>query len=135
MGKRTAYLQNWDKGITEEHRVRLRRNSVVGRFRTTPEWYDAKLKEQHGHCVLCEAKQGDANKRLHIDHDHTCCGEPITLKRACGKCNRGLLCGPCNRRLAAVEDVLTMGEIIPKWDTWLSKALKYLDSYKGIALN
>lgn len=130
MGERTAYIKAWYKGITEEHRVRLRRNSVVGRFRITPEQYDSKLKEQHGHCALCESKQGDAKKRLHIDHDHTCCGEPITLKRACGRCNRGLLCGPCNRRLAAVEDVLTMGTIVPKAGTWLHRALRYLLKYE-----
>jgi hypothetical protein len=131
MNARQRYMKDWYKNIPEEQRINLRRRSVVGRFRTTPEWYDNKLREQHGHCALCKAKQGDAKKRLHIDHDHECCSEPITLKRACGECNRGLLCGPCNRRLAAVEDVLKMGAITPKLGTWLERALKYLDSYRN----
>lgn len=132
MKSRKNYIKQWYKGITEEHRVRLRRNSVVGRFRMTPEQYDAKLKEQNGHCALCEERSGDANKNLHVDHDHACCSEPITLKRACGKCNRGLLCGPCNRKLAAVESVLKEGSIVPIMGTWLHRAMQYLRFWKHL---
>ena len=130
MNSRKQYMKDWYKTIPEKQRVNLRRRSVVGRFRTTPEWYDKKLKEQHGHCALCKAQQGDAKKRLHIDHNHACCPEPITQKRACGQCNRGLLCGNCNRKLSYLELILKQATmVVPKWDTWLENALLYLTRY------
>ncbi len=46
---------------------------------------------QDGHCALCPAN--GKTKHLSVDHDHQCCPEPPT----CGKCTRGLLCGPCNQ--------------------------------------
>jgi hypothetical protein len=126
--------ENFKKSYNEnpEFRAKVVRSASLGRYGKTPAEYDAQLADQGGHCALCESTDGDAGRRLHVDHNHACCDGKA---RTCGKCNRGLLCGPCNRRLAAVEDVLTMGEIIPKIGMWLSKALKYLDSYKGIALN
>jgi len=123
--------ENFKKSYNEnpEFREKVVRSVSLGRYGKTPAEYDAQLEEQGGHCALCESTDGDAGRRLHVDHDHACCNGKA---RTCGKCNRGLLCGPCNRRLAAVEDVLTMGTITPQPDTWLSKALAYLDSYKRI---
>ena len=110
-----------------EFRAKVVRSASLGRYGKTPAEYDEQLKEQGGHCALCSSTDGDAGRRLHVDHDHACCdGKP----RTCGECNRGLLCGPCNRRLAAVEDVLKMGSIVPNKGTWLKRALKYLDSYR-----
>ena len=128
---RKAYFKSWYKKQTEAHRVYLRRRSTTGRLRTTPEWYEAKLEEQKGHCALCPTTEGDAGSNLHIDHDHSCCPEPVTEKRTCGECNRGLLCGPCNRRLATVEAVLKEGTIVPNKGTWLERAMRYLDSYNS----
>jgi Recombination endonuclease VII len=102
----------------------------VGRYGWVPAQYESKLEEQDNHCALCLDTDGDAGRRLHIDHNHACCKVGPPRGRTCGKCNRGLLCGPCNRRLAQVEDILTMGTIVSEPDTWLTRALQYLDSYK-----
>lgn len=48
-------------------------------------------------CGICGAK----DQKLHVDHDHTCCGP---RKVTCGKCVRGLICGPCNRALGLLAD-------------------------------
>jgi hypothetical protein len=120
---------NFKKSYNEkpEFRAKVVRSASTGRYHMTPTEYDAQLKEQEGHCALCPSTDGDAGRRLHIDHDHACCDGKA---RACGECNRGLLCGPCNRRLAAVEDVLKMGSVVPNKGTWLERALNYLDSYR-----
>jgi Recombination endonuclease VII len=108
------------------------RHASLGRYGITPKEYDAKLKEQGGHCALCEATMGDAKRSLHVDHDHRCCNFGPPKRRTCGNCNRGLLCGPCNRNLQRVEFVLSMSDTppIPTEGTWLSKAIQYLTQYK-----
>jgi hypothetical protein len=50
-------------------------------------------------CALCEIATG-ATKYLAVDHDHACCPGPVS----CGKCVRGVLCGPCNDVLALAGD-------------------------------
>ena len=129
--------ENFKKSYDEnpEFRAKIVFAASVNRYGATPKWYEDKLEEQEGHCALCESTDGDAGRRLHIDHNHDCCKVGPPRGRTCGECNRGLLCGPCNRNLAAVEALLKQGTIAPLPDTWLYKALKYLDSYKGIALN
>ena len=124
--------KNFKKSYDEnpEFREKIIRAASMSRYGTTPAKYDEQLEKQNGHCALCESTDGDAGRRLHIDHDHECCKVGPPRGRTCGKCNRGLLCGPCNRHLAAVEDLLKQGTIVPLAGTWLSKALAYLDSYK-----
>lgn len=114
-----------------EFRKRVVRSASLGRYKVTPEQYDAQLKEQGNHCALCESTDGDAGRRLHIDHDHACC-DVGSSGRTCGKCNRGILCGNCNRRLAALEAILRDALVFPflgKSDSWTAKALRYLQRY------
>ena len=145
MADRKEYMKNWHKEHPEaakqkndernrkyaedsEYKDRINRENVLKCYRTTPKWYTNKLSEQNGHCALCPNTTGSKGKSLHVDHKHECCG---TDKRfTCGKCNRGLLCNACNIRLGYLEQILKEAtSVVPKWDTWLSKALAYLDSY------
>jgi hypothetical protein len=57
--------------------------------------------EQYGRlaaagCAICKR----TDRALHVDHDHRCCPKSHT----CGRCVRGLLCGPCNRAIGLLGD-------------------------------
>lgn len=105
-----------------------RAKQLERRYKITPQEYDTKLEEQGGHCALCEAVQGTHKRRMTIDHDHNCCDN----EKACGKCNRGILCANCNRKIGFLEEMLreAVTPPIPTEGTWLSKAIQYLTQYK-----
>lgn len=71
-------------------------------YKLTPDDYAVLLAVQGGGCAICGTKPVDADS-LHVDHDHACCP---ARKRSCGKCVRGLLCGPCNVMLGGARDDL-----------------------------
>lgn len=125
--------ENFKRNYNEnpEFRAKIVFAASVSRYGWVPAQYENKMKEQHRHCALCSSTDGDAGRRLHIDHDHSCCRLGPPRGRTCGQCNRGLLCGPCNRRLASVEMILKQSTITPLPGTWLDRALRYLDSYKA----
>lgn len=64
--------------------------------------YDALYKAQNGLCFTCGEWTGNRglSKKLSVDHDHTCCPAPPI----CGKCIRGLICGPCNTMIGELGD-------------------------------
>ena|SRR5271157_3093624 len=129
------FKKNYDSN--PEFRAKIIRSASTGRYHWTPAQFNEKLAEQDGHCAICESTDGDAGRRLHIDHDHSCCDGKATT---CGKCNRGILCGPCNRRLGGLELVIAdlrnpeTGEVdlrnslVP--DSWTHEALVYLRRYQ-----
>lgn len=59
--------------------------------------YEALYEAQGGRCAICRWATGKT-KRLAVDHDHAamCCPPGPT---SCGRCVRGLLCGPCNQTI------------------------------------
>lgn len=120
-----------------EFRERVVRSASLGRYKMTPEEYDKQLADQGGHCVLCESTDGDAGRRLHVDHDHACC-DIGSAGRTCGKCNRGILCGPCNRRLGGLELVLKEALVYPfptligTPESWTGRAMRYLKRYSRV---
>lgn len=76
---------------TDKHRLHY--------YGITAAQYDAMLERQGGGCAIC-GEQCTSGRRLAIDHDHTCCPGDKT----CGKCVRGLLCGPCNQGIGKLKD-------------------------------
>lgn len=73
-------------------------------FQLSASQYRGILAAQGGVCALCRRATGKT-KRLAVDHDHRCCKAPPT----CGKCTRGVLCGPCNQWLGRMRDAVPFG--------------------------
>jgi len=100
--KAKPYCNSCKKHIGHTHNMKKLGISV--------EKYIQLEKEQDYKCKICGEKD---NKRLSVDHDHSCCNS----FPACGVCIRGLLCSRCNRTLGMVNDDKDL----------LQKMLEYLD--------
>lgn len=75
--------------------VRLQR---FRRYGITQQQYDAAM---DAGCAICGAR----DRKLHVDHDHSCCPQHGGHgPKTCGECVRGLICGPCNRGLGLFGD-------------------------------
>ena len=72
----------------------------ANRYGVDPEWIYAEFDRLGGKCPGCSDDFGGVTK-VHIDHDHSCCGNAYG---ACGKCVRGLLCRSCNTGLGMLRD-------------------------------
>lgn len=100
------YSENRDEILAK---VREKRAADPQRFRDqhrqwlygiTREGFDALLAQQGGGCAICKAAEPGGVGEWHVDHDHGCCPG----RRACGNCNRGLLCSTCNTMLGHAKD-------------------------------
>ena len=67
------------------------------KYKLTPERCAELLDQQGGGCAICREP---LDGQFWVDHDHKCCPG----KRACGECNRGLLCRNCNLGLGFFDD-------------------------------
>lgn len=67
---------------------------VTKQYNLPPGGYAKLYEAQGGKCAICQRATGKT-KRLAVDHDHSCCPG----KTSCGRCVRGLLCGPCNQMI------------------------------------
>lgn len=85
-------------------------------YNITQEQFDELLEKQGGGCALCGRKEGTDKRKLHIDHDHSCCPRV----GSCGKCIRGILCSRCNTGLGSFGDNSEL----------LRKAANYLDELR-----
>ncbi len=95
------------------------RVNLWSRFRMTLDQYYALLEKQDGKCAICgvSAPTDIRTSRFHVDHDHGCCPG----RKACGSCNRGLLCHACNTALGNFQD-----------DTErLARAIEYLTDWRS----
>jgi hypothetical protein len=72
-------------------------NNLKKKGLTVENFMDMSRDQDHV-CMIC--KKPDPNKRLSVDHDHSCCPG----NTSCGKCTRGLLCSHCNKTLGMVND-------------------------------
>lgn len=70
----------------------------VSRYGITVRQYLEMLSDQGGVCAICA--EPPQKRQLHVDHDHSCCGEG----KACQKCVRGLLCSRCNTGLGQFRE-------------------------------
>jgi hypothetical protein len=110
--KRQAYrkwqLANMDKVRAVNERCRYKR------YNLTKEQFNSMLKRQNDCCAICKRFFDRLSKYTtpHIDHDHKCCTKTL---QCCGKCIRGLLCGPCNQYLGKIKDSLEIVETMSKY--------------------
>jgi Recombination endonuclease VII len=87
-------------GVKEAQRKNNAHRAYVAKtYGVDKTFYDMLYEFQGGRCALCRRATG-ASKRLANDHDHKCCPGPVI----CGKCLRGLLCGPCNETIGRWSD-------------------------------
>lgn len=114
-----------EDGISSEDPRAIRERKMRYRYHVEPEWYEAQLAAQGGHCALCPAIAGYGGRLLSVDHDHKCCGKlgqgSGYKEKLCGKCLRGLLCDNCNNIVGKLEQ-LDLG--------WAERALAYLEKYR-----
>lgn len=100
------------KGLSNARRLAY----VAKQYNLTGEQYKALYDKHGGLCWICRFRKG-----RQVDHDHKCCPG----KTSCGKCVRGLLCGPCNKFLGFIRD---------KIET-LQNAIDYLKDYMNRRTN
>jgi hypothetical protein len=89
-GSQTTYCKECRHYIGRAHNLKKKNLTVE-------QYMDMSNRQNHV-CMIC--KKPDPDKRLSIDHNHSCC-PGIT---SCGKCIRGLLCSKCNKTLGMVND-------------------------------
>lgn len=94
-------LQSVCKDCELVYRRRTQRASDLRRnFHMTLDDWDAMLASQGGGCAICGGDDG-----LGVDHDQSCCPSPDKKNaRACGDCNRGILCRRCNTMLGTYRE-------------------------------
>ena len=104
----------------DEANAYIREKRKVNPFLTRCQKYKISLEKlqtmlelQNSACGICE--QSLTLSSSQTDHDHSCCSGQYS----CGKCVRGLLCGPCNTSLGHLEK-----------KGFMLKALYYLGRFK-----
>lgn len=95
------------KALSEARRLAY----VARQYNLSPAEYKALTLQFNGQCWICRKRKG-----RQVDHDHKCCPG----KTSCGRCVRGLLCGPCNKFLGMIGDNPEIAENI----------IRYLEAYK-----
>lgn len=125
---------NYSKNVCRTHYERIRRNghtdAVIAlvnkeknkeyhiKYKYNMTWQEFEERSANG-CEICGYKP---ERNLQVDHDHNCCAS----KKACGKCNRGVICNSCNQAVDKMEDGLIRPDY-PKYN--LIK--QYLEAYNG----
>lgn len=87
-------IKKWKKENYEQKALLDRKSQLWTHYRLTIEDYLEMVDKQNGQCAICKK-----NKKLYIDHNHSCCPSNLT----CGRCVRGLVCQRCNMFLSYLD--------------------------------
>ncbi|MGV9364493.1 endonuclease VII domain-containing protein [Amycolatopsis sp. NPDC003731] len=98
-GPRTPLCVTHFRARRKDTRERARAARLEKVYSISAEDYQRLYQAQGGKCAWCRRATGKT-KALAVDHDHACCAGPTS----CGRCVRGLLCGPCNQELGRAGD-------------------------------
>jgi hypothetical protein len=111
--KKVAY-KAWRAKNPDKLKAAMKR-AYWSRYNITEDFYRNMLVAQENKCAICHHEFSNETRYYtpHIDHNHACCS---TAGVSCGKCIRGLLCGPCNQFLGRIKDSIET----------IERALKYL---------
>ena len=108
------YMRDYGNVCIVCRKVVAARNRLT-RCGITEEELAERLQKQGNKCLICSVefkvyitKKGHKRVSYHIDHYHGCCPG----RYSCGKCIRGLLCGPCNVGLGHHERLMAYKEAL-----------------------
>lgn len=101
----SEYAQRYREENLEECRRRTREymritDKRAARHNVNEELYDNLVLAQSSTCANAGCFALGDQYGLYVDHDHKCC----PANRSCGKCIRGLVCGPCNFAMGLLGD-------------------------------
>jgi hypothetical protein len=94
-GPRSRRCTTHWRALRKVQRAARAEKRVIKVFGLTPGEYAELLAYQGGTCAIPNCRANGTRKRLAVDHDHACCPGP----ESCGRCVRGLVCGPHNYEL------------------------------------
>ena len=97
--KRQQFLA-YDAEYRTANRTKIRANFMQRTHGLRPEDWSALRDAQDGRCYLCGDELIDERLRIHVDHDHSHCGD----LKSCHVCRRGLACGNCNKAIGFAGD-------------------------------
>ncbi|MET8311638.1 endonuclease domain-containing protein [Micromonospora sp. NPDC005173] len=92
-------------GLDPRCRTCANRREVELKYKMPEGGYVAMVAAQNGRCAICASPPAQG-AGLVVDHDHSCC--PYGVRRTCGRCVRGLLCGACNSALGMLREDVAM---------------------------
>lgn len=117
--------RQWAKNNRERHNARGKQwysdhkdtawiRWIKNAYKMTADTFKQLLRAQDNRCGICRKPFAS---RPCVDHAHSCCPS----RKACGQCNRGLLCRDCNQLLRALEN-----------PEWRKAADEYLISFNSL---
>lgn len=89
---KNKYRTSYCKYCTRQYAL----SASLQKYGLSKDQYLDMIIKQNNVCAICKQK---TERRLSIDHDHSCC-----KVGSCGNCVRGLLCSNCNSALGFVKD-------------------------------
>lgn len=89
-----------DRAWKKQTKLKAHARRTETNFGISSELYWELYEFQGGRCAILHCRATGKTKALAVDHDHKCCPG----RTSCGKCVRGLICGPHNEMLGRNGD-------------------------------